>query len=686
MASAWLLGILSLLLALGTVVLGVLNSVDPQEALDLLFFLSCVLVGCLITLNQPRSFIGWFMLGGGFSFLLMSFTGHYALYGLVTSPGSLPAARLLAWPETWLWIPGSAGLFLLLPLYFPSGELPSPRWHWLARSIVVGAIVVAFLAALSPGTNMIQVQSSNQSIVNPVVVPETTPILSSLTGWIDTIVPLCEFVLLCGVATSLVVRFRRSTGVERQQMKWLTYAIFGLPIAIALQQFIQVGVPLAGIWLLSIPAAVGIAILRYSLYDIDLIINRTIVYGALSACVAGIYIFIVAYLGSVLQLSFGASSSRHHLIISLSATGVVAVLFQPIREHLQRGVNRLTYGDRDEPYAVISRLGERLESSLAASTVLQTIVETVRDALKLPYVAIALESNGSPVIVAAAGTERATTLRLRLAYQQEPVGELLLAQRTGSDGFSPADQRLLADLARQIGVAAHNVRLTEQTLRLNRELQHSREQLVIGREEERRRLRRELHDGLAPTLAALNLKAGVIRNTMSADLQAAETLTDQWRAEIHATIRDVRRLAYELRPPVLDELGLVAAIQERASHANSAELYVTVEAPASLQAIPAAVEVAAFRIVQEALINVERHARARNVRVRLWTTDTPGPCLCLEVVDDGIGPRDGTTFKQGVGLLTMRERAEELGGTLLVGGRPHDGTRVAARLPLEEED
>ncbi len=258
-------------------------------------------------------------------------------------------------------------------------------------------------------------------------------------------------------------------------------------------------------------------------------------------------------------------------------------------------------------------------------------------------------------------------------YGGETVGRLLLGPRAGEAGFSHADLRLLDGLARHAGVAVHGVRVMS-------DLRRSREGLVLAREEERRRLRRDLHDELAPTLAALGLTAATVGELIPADPKAAASANDKLRTAIRATVGDVRRLVYDLRPPALDELGLVEAVRERASRLDGGEgLRVTVEAPEELPALPAAVEVAAYRIVQEALTNVSRHARASTCTVRLACPE--GRSLTVEVTDDGVGLPERS--RGGVGLHSMRERAAELGGTCEISPASPSGTRVLARLPIE---
>ncbi|MDQ3540934.1 MAG: histidine kinase [Chloroflexota bacterium] len=681
---AWTLSALTSMAAAGTITLAVLGDVFGEGVDALPFYVSCALIGSLIASRQPGNMVGWVMLVGGLSFMLMTFTGYYALYGIAIQPGALPGARAVAWPQTWLWVPGAACLYLLLPFYFPDGRPVSPRWRWFPPVVIAGAVALATVSSLTPGEELIQVHANQATVVNPLGIDDDAPAV--LLRVLDVAIPVLLVGLAVTATASLLIRFRRSQRVERQQLKWVAYAFVAFLALIVLDPLIGIPAEVGGLYLLCIPAAVGIAMLRYNLYDIDLIINRTLVYGALTASVIGIYIFVVGYLGSVFQRNANPSDLGWPLTISLVATGIVAVFFQPIRDQLQRGVNRLMYGERDDPYAVLSRLGARLEATLAPEAVLPTIVETVREALKLPYAAITFHESQQPVTAAASGSLRGTPLRITLTHQREPIGELVLGPRASGETFGPSDQRLLADLARHIGAAVHNVRLAHQMLHLNADLQRSRQQLVLSREEERRRLRRELHDGLAPTLAALNLKAGTVRGLLRSDPDAAEAVLDEWRSELRTTIGSIRQLAYELRPPILDQLGLVAAIQERAAQIHSAQCQVTVDAADSFGPLPAAVEVAAFRIVLEALTNVDQHAQARDCRVRLWRCEGPPDSLCVEVVDDGVGMPHGPTHQSGVGLLSMHERAAELGGTCVIERRgPSGGTRLVAQLPIVAE-
>ena len=421
----------------------------------------------------------------------------------------------------------------------------------------------------------------------------------------------------------------------------------------------------------------SLSLLRYRPWDIDLLINRILVYSMLTISIVAIYILVVVGLGMLFQ-------AHSNLGIALLATGLVAVLFQPLRTRLQQAINHLLYEDRDESYRVISRLGRRLEATLAPEAVLPTIVETVAcrvpiyraRALKLPYAAIALKQGDEWTVAASFGVLQDEPVRLPLVYHTEQVGELVLAPRAPGERFTPADRALLEDLARQASLAAHAVRLTADLKRLTVDLQRSYERLVTVREEERRRLRRDLHDGLGPQLASLTLKLETARNRLAHDPLAQALLSDLTQ-QTQATVADIRRLIYALRPPALDELGLISALREL-TLLSSDQVAMHLDAPDCLPELPAAVEVAVYRIAQEALTNVVRHAHAHHCDLQL-DLDEPAGRVSLSIQDDGCGlpPSRGV----GVGLVSMRERAEELGGTWTIEQVPTGGTRVLARLP-----
>jgi len=492
-----------------------------------------------------------------------------------------------------------------------------------------------------------------------------------------------------------IYRYRLTVNVmQRQQTKWVLYSLSFVALVVLAIPVLSILVPaqmqpgsllyLALNWLGTIAvlfwlASFVIAILRYHLFDIDLLINRTLVYGALTVFVVGVYSLAVGVVGAWLHLQGNG-------LLSLVVIGLVVVAFNPLHQWLQRGVNRLMYGERDDPYTVIARLGQRLETTFEPSAVLPNIVETLAKALNLPYVALATLEDGSVSVRSewrapeTTPSTFATLITFPLIYQNDMLGELRVSPRRGETSLAEADRRLLADLALQASVAVRGVRLMHDLHSLTIDLQASRERLVLAREEERRRLRRDLHDDLAPTLAGLALTASTVTELIPNDPAKASVLANDLNQSIRGAVGNIRRLVYDLRPPTLDELGLVAAIRERAAQftQSSNGLCVIVEA-AELPALPAAVEVAAYRIAQEALMNVARHAQAQTCHIQLVLNDD---CLRLEIIDDGLGLSDAYT--PGVGLRSMQERASELGGSCVIERGLNSGTRVQVRLPISK--
>ena len=631
---------------------------DPGEAVVLwLGFGIFAALGALLVLRRPRNAIGWIMSGSALLLGPAAAGDFYAAWVMTTQGRPDGLAVVGSWVQQWYWYVVLVLIFVYLPLLFPDGRLPSRRWWPVA---VFPGVALAGIVGMGMLSGTLTGQDVDYRIDNPIGIDGFGPLEEEFAFAVLSLVLTAG---ILGAVAAVVVRFRRSRGAERQQMKWFVFAV-APAVLVPLEDLVPFVSNAVFFWLLvAVPIAITVAVLRYRLDGIDVVINRTLVYGLLTALVAGVYVLVVGYLGAALR-------REDDLLVSLVATGIVAVLFAPARDRLQRAVDRLLYGRRTEPYAALSQLGERLESTLEPDAVLPAIVSTVRESLRLPYAAIRLAGDGRPV---ASGEPVAVTETMPLLHHGVPVGELVLGLRPGESGFSPADRRLLGDLARQAGVAVSTVRLTA-------DLQRSRERLVTAREEERRRLRRDLHDGLGAQLAGLTVQTGVLRGLIPKDPAAAEALAGELRSELRTAIADIRRLVHGLRPPALDELGLVGALQRLAERCGpDGGLRVEVDVPGALPALPAAVEVAAYRIVQEALTNVVRHAGARHCCVRL-EADTAG--LTVEVTDDGAGIPAGAPA--GVGLSSMRERAAEMGGSCEVTRGPDGGTRVLARLPLSE--
>jgi len=617
-------------------------------------------VGTLIAVRHTRNPVGWLLIALGCTSALHGFAKEYTMYAFEEKPGALWGGEAVAWLNAFKGEVTPIGLVALVLLYFPGGRLASAKWR-IAAWVAVAGIGLSMLAAFRSGP--FRSAAYPPWVTNPLGVPGGDPIFGVAEGL--GMVLLLAAVILAIVST--VRRFRIAQGRERQQLEWLALggaAVVAFMVGTQLLFNVPATVeePLFYLAFAVLPAVIGIAILKHDLYDVDLVISRTLVWGSMSAFVVAAYAVAVGLLGTLVH-------DRGDLAPSLVATGLIALLFHPVRDRVQRLVNRFVYGDRDDPYAVVSRLGRRLEATLAPETVLPTIVETVAEALKLPYVAIAVLQGQTLSEAATYGTPRRNLLNLPLMYQSETVGQLSLAPRVPGDTFTTADLRLLEDLARQVGVVAHAVQLTG-------EVQRSRERLVTAREEERRRLRRDLHDGLGPSLAGITLKLDAARNLLPRDPGAVDDLLLDLKTQTQAAIADVRRTVYDLRPPAIDELGLVPALRAHAARLEGEGLCITVEAPDDLPALPAAVEVAAYRIVLEALTNVVRHAAARMCVIRLTVTGA----LVIELTDDGQGMEKGV--HPGVGLTTMRERAEKLGGTLLISSLSDTVAKVTATLPL----
>jgi len=488
---------------------------------------------------------------------------------------------------------------------------------------------------------------------------------------------------LAGGVLAQLFRFQRRSGpVERQQTRWVVsgacIAVVGVVLHLGALQLlagtsysanlVYLSVVYPGVKLLeaALPLAIAAAILQYQLWSIDVVVRRVLVYGVLTAGVVTGYALLLTGLSAVIQAQGGA-------LVALLAAILVALAFEPLRARLQRGARRLLYGERDEPYAALLRLGASLEATPTPGTVPARIVATVAQSLKLPYVAVQLGRGDAFQEVAAQGAAPAAGLEqaIPLSHQGEVIGRLVVAPRRGEQTLSAADGRLLDELARQAGATLHAQALTD-------ELQQAREGLVLAREEERRRIRRDLHDGLGPTLAAQTLKAGAARHLVRANPELAEQVLSGLEADLTAALADVRRLVYDLRPPALDELGLAGALRAAAAQfaaPGGTTPAVTIAAPAQLPPLAAAVEVAAYRITYEALSNAVRHSGARSIQVELVCDDT----LRLRVVDDGHGIAADAT--PGVGLRSMRERAAELGGTCEIGPGERGGTRVLVHLP-----
>jgi len=340
------------------------------------------------------------------------------------------------------------------------------------------------------------------------------------------------------------------------------------------------------------------------------------------------------------------------------------------------------YGERDEPFTVLLHLGKRLESSGTPEEMLPAIVETVTQTLKLPYAEITLQQGDDFDHVAQFGKASTETIPFQIQYQGQSIGFLNVAPRSPGESLGESDIGLLRQIARQAGPVAYTFKLTQ-------DLRQSHGRLVTARDEERRRLRRDLHDGLGPVLASQGLKIAAVSHLLETDPKEAMKLLDELASQNEVTVAEIRRLVYALHPPELDELGLFGAVRDYAaglnnSSTNSTSFQVNADSIGGERLeFPNAVEVAAYRITTEALTNVMRHAHAHHCTVSFQVgAHRNGKVLHLEIVDDGVGlPNNG---RAGIGLNSMRERAREVGGYLFIESVPHQGTKVVAKFPLME--
>lgn len=606
---------------------------------EILFTILCIGIAAVIFLQRSDD---WMAL---FSALMIAMILVGLSLPVVALGGSLQTAQERFWMDAWYVL--AFGILMLFFYLFPSGRfasrftlaLAAALWLWLALGLI-----------------------------DPSYLPWNLPRLSFVlagAGWIVT-----------GVV-ALIYQYRNSGSLQRQQIRWIVWgaaaSVLGLmlqilPLSFSMEASRRVFYdfilyPLGQVLKACLPLSIAFAILRYRLWNIELVVNRLLVYGSLTV------LTMLGYLGTVflLQALFTGLSNP---VLSFVATGLAAVLFEPLRQRLQRLVNRWMYGERDDPYALLTRLAGTLENTPSMNEVLPSIARTIGQALKIPYVAILLDQDGEEKTSASFGVQTDELLSFPLIYQGEVIGRLQLARRAPGEDFSAADLGLIENIARQAGAAA-------QTVRLNTELIRSRAQIVNEREEERLRIRRDLHDELGPLLASQVFKLAAVRKVIRSQPEKAEKLVDEIIQQSRQTVSEIRRLVHGLRPPALDQLGLVEAVRDLTRH-QEGEMAYDIKAPAEgLPPLAPAVEVNAYRIVLEALNNVIRHAHASHCFVGFAVESN---ILALQIQDDGLGlPAE---YRAGVGLRSMRSRAEELGGQLtLETVHPH-GTCIAARLPL----
>jgi signal transduction histidine kinase len=637
------------------------SGLHPRFGNDIAWFgawLSYVVVGAVVLHRRPALPIGRVLIAAGGSIQLAGLIDTVSLLAL--EDGRFHGwATWLAWVAELAFLPAVLLVAIVLPLLLPSGRLSGPRARRLLTCGVAFWSIWFVAYAVRPGP------LDTSDLANPLgldAVPWLTHSVVITAG-----VALVVIAVLCVAVLGL--RWRRSVADERRGLAYLAVgAVAQLVLFLVVELLGWIGWD-APEWvrgvgtatlIATLPVAVGMAILRTGLLDIELVLRRTLTYLAMTLVVVAVYAVTVLAVG-------GATSHTDRLSTSLLVTGLAAVGLSPLRERAQRQVDRMLYGRRADPYGVLRELDAAMAANRAAADVLPSLTEVIARSLRIPYVAVDLgESTPSrPTARIGWGVPSPIVRELGMEHHGRRVGTLLLAARSRGERFTSLDDKLLREVADHASSAVAAVALAE-------DAQHSRERLVHALEEDRRRIRRDLHDHLGPVLSGITLQLDALRR-MTVDGEESRYLTDTIREEVAAAVVDVRRLVHGLRPPILDELGLADAVRHHADLV-AGEFEVTVVSD-QLPSLPAAVEVAAYRIVTEALTNTLRHAGASVAEVRLRFANDR---LEVDVHDNGSGIPDDAA--RGVGLESMRERVAELGGHLLIESSSA-GTTVRVELP-----
>ncbi len=643
-------------------------------------------LGAFVVSRQPTNAIGWLSAGLGLVAATDSFAQGYAVRALVRAPGSLPGGIAAAWFQEWDWLLliGLGPAFLLL--LFPEGRLPSRRWRPVAWVAAAGtALAVAGLmfkhGAFTDANNLLN------AIQNPVGADQG---LAATIGALFLVGLVLLLVAVLASVVSLVVRFRGAQPEQRQQIKWFAYggSIYGLIVVIAapfwpVSPVPQVLIPLSFV---LAPVTVGVAILKNRLYDIDVVISRTLVYGALAAFITALYVGIAVGIGSLV-----GSGGRPNLGLSILATAIVAVGFQPLRARLQRIANRLVYGTRATPYEVLSEFSGRVAETYAADEVLPRMAMLLREGTGAVEATVWLRAGDQlkPAATYPPGVEAGQPLHVSgptlptivgadktvpVLHRGDLLGALSINKRRG-ESLTLIEEKLVVDLANQAGLVLKNVGLAAELLQRIDELRASRQRLVTAQDEERRRLERNLHDGAQQHLVALKVKLGLTETLFQRDPERAMATLQQLKSDADEALETLRDLARGVYPPLLADKGLPVALE---SHARKATVPVTVDAVGAIHRYPQEIEAAVYFCVLEALQNVQKYAAASRAVIRLREDEGR---LSFEVEDDGCG-FDPVLVRKGSGLVNMTDRLDALGGQLQIDSWPGRGCRLRGSLPL----
>ena len=672
-------------------------SVRPPGASDdplgdigfVLAFAMFPVIGYVLASRRPENSLGWLMLGIGVFFgvtAIASELGSYLLHS-----GHRDAGLVLIAFDQPSWVPIVVLPVTFLLLLFPDGHLPSPRWRWFAWGLGVGLTFVFFSILLDPAPMQ---ESPVPDAANPLGIEAIGPFLAAAQVLI-LVIP----VGVLGSLTALVLRFRRSTGIERLQLRWLLTAAAVVALLYCGALFAAFGSSWGGegdpgwlTWLQNlviasfalIPLAIGVSVLRYHLFDLDLVINRALLFGALAAFIAVVYIAVVVGVGALV-------GSRASPVLSAAAAGIVALVFQPARSRAQRFADRLVYGERAAPYEVLSEFSERLGNAYAVEELLPRMTRALAEGTRalradawirigrelVPEASWPQDAEPLPAMAVTeddVGEVSSTGMREPIRHQGEMLGALSIAKRPG-ESLTSTEEKLIRDLARQAGLMMRNVALTEQLRDHIEQLRASRKRLVDAQDEERRKLERNLHDGAQQQLVALSVKLRLAEALAARDPEKTRAMLADLQIETAQAIEDLRDLARGIYPPLLADKGLVAALE---TQARKSPITTSVTAE-NVARYPQQVEAAVYFCALEALNNVAKYAAASRAEVRLAQTDGD---LTFEIADDGAGFDPGRT-RYGTGLRGMADRIEVIGGTLEVDSAPGRGTSIRGRIPSD---
>ena len=622
-------------------------------------------LGAVILAFRARHRIGVLLCGTGLLWTLDGVLEAYAVTGLASEPPR-PGTGLA------VWFVAEVGSFLLvaLPLLlvlYPTGTLM--RGTWRAVSLAALGLSLALPLTLLAVPDAVTYPAALLQRLGGLPGPEL-PLSTAAATVALTVAQVLTLSAMPVAASVVFARHARASGDERTQLRWLLWAAL-ISILAGAVMLLDIAGPVG---LAALLVALGVTsgsvvvgIVRPRLGDIDALVGGTLVHGGIAVILVVVDLALLAGLSTLLGESLGQRE------VTLLVLLVAVTAYGPLRRGFSVLVRRRFLGRRGERYAVVSTLAARLEQATSVGEQLPALTAAVADAFLVPYVEVEVAVGGGERLTATHGSAPAATRTFPIAYRGESIGTICLPDSGIRGLLSHRDRDLLLDVVRQAAIAIRSTVLAGQ-------LQQARESLVLAREEDRRRIRRDLHDGLGPVLGGVAMRLDAAGNAIRADPERSRGLIVQARAEITEALADVRRLVHGLRPPTLDDLGLLAAVEEQVDRARAGGLTVGVEA-ADLAGLPAAVEVAAYRIVSEALANVTRHARAGHCTVRLRRS--PGELL-VSVDDDGVGI--GPEVVAGVGLRSLRERAEELGGRCEVSCPPTGGTHVRAWLPITERE